>query len=313
MRSTTEDAARRAQTSASRATIREIDDDHLMQEIKGADVFHSETATNFERMQPAGMTGVPMKQAQQDQAQQGQGQQGGGSAGGGGNGAQYNMNQPTGESSEAMISYANGAREHPVATGTDDRRVRPYGQRPGENQFYSLEGSGQTVFHRVHGDSADGLYLVTLDDQGGGGKRPDGTAQQQQARQISIRHANKKKQRRKKQQMGAGQRDAGGGGSTASTGELPDGSKSGYKHEGDSVNTEVQLNSSHINFNDGGGNKGYYDNGAKDWCHMPDGSKERSMRADKQHTHIKNDGGHVWVQGCCYKSMPFVVKPDPCT
>jgi hypothetical protein len=213
-----------------------------------------------------------------------------------------------------MISYANGSRSHPVMTGTDDRRARPYGQQPGEGQFYSLEGSGQTVFHRVHGDSADGLYLVTLDDQGGSGrKRPDGTAQQQQTRQISIRHANKKKQRRKKQQMQSGQLDSGGGASTASTGELPDGSKSGYKHEGDSVNTEVQLNSSHINFNDGGGNVGFYDNGKKDWL-LHDGSgASHSARADKKHTHIKNDGGHVWVQGATFKSMPFVVKPDPCS
>jgi hypothetical protein len=158
---------------------------------------------------------------------------------------------------------------------------------------------------------------VTLDDQGGGSeRRPDGSERKQQARQISIRHANKKKQRRKKQQMGAGQQNGGGGaggGAGASTGGLPDDSKSGYKHEGDSVNTEVQLNSSHINFNDGGGNKGYYDNGAKDWCHMPTGSKEKSMRADKEHTHIKNDGGHVWVKGATFKSMPFVVKPDPCS
>jgi phage gp45-like len=44
------------------------------------------------------------------------------------------------------------------------------------------------------------------------------------------------------------------------------------------------------------------------------GTNERSYRADKGHTHIKNDGGHVWVQGgVCFKSVPFVVKPDPCS
>jgi hypothetical protein len=303
------DASRRAQTSGSRCTIREFDDDHLVQELKEADVFHSETPTGVERYQPAGFTCVPMKQDQSEQPQQQeQGQQGGGQ---GGN--NWNDNQPKGPSAEGHMSYLNGSRSHPMCTSVDDRRARPYGQHPGESQHYSADGSGQTVYHRVRGDPADGLYLVTLDDQSGSGfKRPDGTAQQKQTRQISIRHANKKKQRRTKQQQ-QGQRDASSGGAGGAQGELPDGSKSGYKHEGDSVNTEVQLTSGKINFNDGGGNVGYYDNGKKDWL-LHDGSgANHSARADKKHTHIKNDGGHVWVQGATFKSMPFVVKPDPCS
>lgn len=314
MRSTVSDAAHRAQTQNSRACIREIDDDHLLQEIKTADVMNSEVATGFECTQPIGMTCVAMPQDKETQQQPQQGQQGG-QDGGGNGGVQpdWNKNQPKGPCSEGVVSYGNGSRSHPVMTSLDDRRVRPYGQKPGEGQFYDPAGSGQTIYHRNRDDGADGLYLVSLDDQQQSGERGlewrDG--QQPKSRALRMRHANKKRQRRKKQQQQGGQHDASGGGQQG--GSLPDDSKSGYKHEGDSINTEVELNKSHINFNDGGGNKGYYDNGAKDWCHMPDGSKERSMRADKKHTHIKNDGGHVWVQGATFKSMPFVVKPDPCS
>jgi hypothetical protein len=314
MKTNTIDAARRSQTGQSRCTIREFDDDHLVQELKTADVMNSESPTGVERYQPCGFTSVPMKQKQDQQpggsqgSQGGQGSDGGGQGGGNSPAGNWSKNQPKGESAEGMMTYMNGSRSHPMCGQVDDRRVRPYGQQPGESQHYSADGSGQTVYHRVHGDSNDGLYLVTLDDQGGG-TRADGSAQQQQSRKISIRHANKKKQRRQKQQQG--QRDASSGGGQQSSG-LPDDSKSGYKHEGDSVNTEVELDKSKINFNDGAGNAGYYDNGQKDWMYFS-GDHSKSMRATNDHTHIKHGGAHVWVQGVPYKSMPFVVKPDPCT
>jgi hypothetical protein len=193
--------------------------------------------------------------------------------------------------------------------------------RQGEAAFYSADGSGQMAFHRVHGDNADGFYIVTCNDQQNERSlvpRADGQSQQ---RMISIRHANKKKQRRKKEQKqqsggggGAGPKAADSGGGQ-DKGELPDGSKSNYKHEGDSVNTEAQFTQQRINFNEGGGDIGYYDR-KKDWMHHMPGDKKKSYRCDKDHTHIMSEQGQViWVDSKtknCYSSKPIIIKPDEC-
>ena len=203
--------------------------------------------------------------------------------------------------------YINGHRAHPVAM-INDRRVRPYGMQPGEGGFYSCEGSGQILYHRVRGDSADGFYMVTCDDQGGG-QRADGSSQQQQTRHISIRHANKQKQPRKKQQQqGGGQLAADGGGGGQQSGM---GGKQ-YKHEGDSINTEQTFTKGEIRWNDSGGTKGRLAVGG-DWLYHDGSGAPNSIRADTKHSHIRNGGADVWVQGVPYKSMPFVVKPDPCS
>jgi hypothetical protein len=311
--STAKWAARQAQSGISRATIREVDDNHLCQECKYADVTHSETPSNFEIWQPLGITSVSMKQKDAQQGQQGQqGGQGGGDGGGGqgGGGDQhFNKNQPKGEASEMVMVYANGHRAHPIGM-PQDRRCRPYDMDPGEGGLYDSQDGKQMTYFRNRGDSTDGVYIVGCDadppDQGsGGGAGGQAGGQQSTARSVYMRHANKKKQSRKPQKH---QQQQGGGTPT----RYADGSQR-YKHEGDSINTEVQLTSGKINFNDGGGNKGFYDNGKKDWLYHDGSGATHSMRADKTHSHIKNDGGHVWVQGAPFKSMPFVIKPDPCT
>lgn len=163
-----------------------------------------------------------------------------------------------------MMSYMNGSRSHPMCGMIDDRRVRPYGQKEGEGQFYAPCGSGQTIYHRRQQDDKDGLYFVTLDDQqqssGGSGASGGGvqaragdggssgsSSGQQQKRIVSIAHVEKKKQGRKAQQSG-GASGSGGGSGGQQQGELPDGSKSNYKHEGDTVNTEVRLDKTRIQF-----------------------------------------------------------------
>src|SRR5215469_4253667 len=178
MRSTAQWAARVSQTGISRATIREMDDNHLCQECKQADVMHSETPTDFEVWHPLGVTSVPMKQEQQKQQQQDQGD-------GGGHG-KFNKNQPKGKSAEAMMLYVNGQRAHPVAM-VNDRRVRPYDMKPGEAAIYSADGSGQTVYHRVRNDGKDGLYMLTCDGPSQG-EAGDGKGQNQ-SRTICMRHA----------------------------------------------------------------------------------------------------------------------------
>jgi phage gp45-like len=113
-------------------------------------------------------------------------------------------------------------------------------------------------------------------------------------------------------------RDAGGGGggnsgggSGSSDGAAGGGKPTGQKtlHKEDSkqyfdmtTGSLHQGNGSSHHEVKGDRTVGYYD------------SNEKSYRADSGHSHIKNDGGHVWVQGgVCYKSVPFIVKPDPCS
>jgi phage gp45-like len=295
--------ARIAQTSISRATIRECDDNHLCQEVKYADVYHSETPSDFESWTPLGMTAVPMKQKEEKQKpQQSLKQQG--------KAAEWNNNQPKGEAAEAIMLYANGQRGHPLAL-ISDRRVRPYDMRPGEAGFYSADGTGQLVYHRVRGDNKDGTYIVACDaGESGGGSGPQARADEQEEvgskkRFISIRHAQKPKQSRKpkkKQQ---------GGGAQPKAGQEDD----SYKHEGDSVNTEQVFTDQRINFNEGGGAIGYYDR-EKDWMHHMPGNKKKSERCDDKHTHIMSGKEQViWVDSItknCYSSKPIIIKPDEC-
>ena len=189
LKTTTMTAARQAMTSNSRATMREIDDKHLMCQIKGGDIHHSESHTDFERFQPVGMTGHPLKQ-DEEQQQQGGGSSGGSSgSGGGGGGDGYgprNNNQPKGPASEACMVYMNGDRSHPIAVNVDDRRVRPYDIQEGEGSHYSCDGSGQMMLHRQ-----EAVYVLTRD-----GKSYRKNSDQQK-RFSSLRHVTKDYQERK--------------------------------------------------------------------------------------------------------------------
>jgi hypothetical protein len=289
MRSTTNDAARRAQTSIARATIREIDDDHLMQQVKGADVMHDESPTDFESFQSIGFTTVPKKQSQ---SQSGQGSSRDFSGGNGGSGTQ----QPQGESAEAMMIYPGGNRSHPVCVGIDDRRVRPYGLKEGESMHYSADGSGQCVYHRTRGDSSDGLYMLTCDGPSEGGKAS-------QTRYVSCRHVQKPQQRRTQQQSSS--RDGSQRG-----GQLPDGSQSNYKHEGETVNVETRHTATQIAFYDGSNSVGQYDKTKQQWNLNIAG--KGSMVADKDHAHIAFGKMVIWVdKDGCWSSQPIQIKDDP--
>ena len=174
MRSNTTNAARHAQMNLSRATVREFDDEHLLQEVKAADVFHSETPTNFERFQMVGLTSMPLKQEEDKQQQkQTQGQDDG-----------FNHKQPKGKAAEAVMLYPGG-RSHPIAI-VDDRRVRPYAMKPGETALYAASGTGQMLFH-----NDDGSHLVATNN-------PPEQSQdnKDKERYASLRHVKKKKQSR---------------------------------------------------------------------------------------------------------------------
>lgn len=233
MRTTLTDAATRAQNSTARATIREVDDNHLVQEIKYADVFHSETPSNFERLQPIGLTAVPLKQDedQQQKPTQVASASGGGSSGGNNQAGEFNHDQPQGPSAEAIMTYVNGQRSHPVATMTDDRRVRPYKMKPGQSALYAADGSEQMVFIKD-----TGTHVVSLDGPAYGSK-------EKKTRYASLRHVTKPMQPRK----------------------IDKNDKSDYPHEGKTVNTEIRCIADRIEFRAGDTVVGYYEKSSETW------------------------------------------------
>jgi hypothetical protein len=230
--------ARQAQMSASRATVRDFEDNHLVQEITEADVFHSETASNqgapLERWQMVGMTAVPLKQEKEEkkQGQQGQQQQAASPGSAGASGAEWNHEQPKGKSAEALMLYMNGSRAHPVAL-VDDRRVRPYNMKEGEAAFYDPTGSEQMTFF-----NEKGAYLVSLDGPDVKDKK------KKKERFASIRHVAKDMQ---SHEVKKGQK------------------REDYAHEGKTVNTEVRLTASRIEFRVGDSVVGYYDKSGSKW------------------------------------------------
>jgi phage gp45-like len=222
--------------SSGRASVREIDDKHLMSQIKKADHGHSHTASDFERWQMVGLTSVPLKQEEEEQQGQ-QGQQGqSGSGGGGGNDGSdsWNHNQPKGKSAEAVMLYLGGNRDHPVGI-VDDRRVRPYAMKEGETALYAASGTGQMLFHNDKGS-----YLVAVNNP------PEQSKDDKEVERFaSLRHVEKKKQSR---EIKKGQ-------------EVKE-----HPHEGETVNLEVRTTKKRIEFRAGDEVVGYYDKENKRWC-----------------------------------------------
>jgi hypothetical protein len=214
----------------SKATVREFDDNHLLQEVKQADVYHSETPSNFERYQMVGLTATPLKQAQDQESQKSQPKNGG-------NGDNWNHNQPKGNAAEAVMLYPGG-RSHPIAI-VDDRRVRPYALKEGESAMYAASGTGQMLFHNDAGS-----YLVAVNN-------PPEQSQDNKDKErfASLRHVTKSKQSREIKQ---GE-------------EVKE-----HKHEGESVNLEVRATSSRIEFRAGDTVVGYYDKSSAKWVFIGD-------------------------------------------
>jgi phage gp45-like len=221
-----------ASMTISRATVRDFEDDHLIQEVTAADVFKSETATNkgapLERFQMVGLTSRPLKQ-QEEEGQTSSSQQ---SSSGNSDGGDYNQNQPKGPAAEAMMMYLNGSRAHPVAM-VDDRRVRPYQMKEGDTAVYHADGSEQMTYF-----NENGAYLVSLDGKSVKDKKTDKT------RMASLRHVTKKMQSHKIEQQQNGQQRK---------------QSEDYKHEGESINTEVRCTKGRIEFRTGDKVVGYYD------------------------------------------------------
>lgn len=226
VRSNSAYTTRMARMDKARATIREIDDNHLMQETKETDVYYGETHTGVEVWQQLGATAVAIKQ-QEEAGKKPSNKKSGNST------SEINHDQPKGPAAEAVMLYVNGSRSHAVAL-IDDRRVRPYGMKAGRGASYAPDGSEQMLYFKQ-----DGTYVVSLD-----GKSVE-EPKANKTRMVSLRHVNKPMQTHKIEE---GQKQ-----------------EEEYKHEGASVNMEVRVTKGRIEFRAGNTVVGYYDKDSSTW------------------------------------------------
>jgi hypothetical protein len=177
------------------------------------------------------------------------------------------------ESAEAFMSFMGGNRSFPVASVMDDRRHRPMGLKPGENAQYDDIGQ-MTLMRR------NGLFLLSLDSEdesqsqsGGASPKAEGSSGGQKVeRMASLRHVEKKKQERDK----SGSIPKGGGAAPQqltpeqqaaqeAQEEKTKEERGKFKHEGESVNTEVRCVANRIEFRSGDEVVGYYEKSSQTW------------------------------------------------
>jgi hypothetical protein len=235
-------AFRAFSAGGARSIVDKIDDGTLMQEMAG-NFMKGETRDKVEAPQNYGFSSVVQAATKGKDGQ-------------------------IGECAEAIINFIGGNRSHPVATMMDDRRFRPLGLKPGENSQYDDIGQ-MTLMRRT------GLFLLSLDgpdtsqqqssgkDSGGGGSQS-----QNVERMVSLRHVEKKKQERQQSQAQAKDADGRPLSPEAWAAQTADIKKKNqdFKHEGESVNTEVRLTKGRIEFRVGDAVVGYYDTGGKKWA-----------------------------------------------
>jgi phage gp45-like len=248
--------------SMSRATVREFDDDHDMQQIKYADVYHSETPSDFERWQMVGLTSTPLKQDEADK-QQKQNKKSDQQEG------DWNHDQPKEPAAEAIMMYLGGSRSHPVAM-VDDRRVRPYKIPEGGTALYAASGTGQMFYH-----NDDGSHIVVTNNP------KYGKNQQQKERYASMRHVTKQPQQRKFQSGGGGNGGGGGAQVTPHDGSGGGGGGGDYKHEGDTVLTEMRATKDSVETRDGDQIVGVYSKNGQKWDFK---GKEHQISSTDKHT-----------------------------
>ncbi len=228
-------------SGGARTLIDTVDDGKMMQEMAGTMMF-GEARDKVEAPQNYGFTSV-VRPATKDK------------------------NGKIQASAEGFMSFMGGNRSFPVCSIMDDRRYRPYGLKPGENAQYDDLGQ-MTLLRRT------GLFLLSNDNaedgQQSGGATPtqhdSGGGSQSTARMVSIRHVQKSKQKRA--QPGQAQ-------SSGTSGQQQD-----FKHEGDTVNTEMRVTSGRIEFRSGDTVVGYYDKASATWCFI---GKVKLGSEDAQH------------------------------
>jgi Bacteriophage Mu Gp45 spike protein len=297
---------------AARVTLNVGDDLKMMQEMF-IDGMNSDMRKAVERIQSFGFSSVPLPRDESDKQEKG-------SIGG--------IEQPKGPAAEGIALFLGGQRNHPVIIGVDDRRHRPMGMKPGENAQYDDQGQ-MTLLRRT------GLFLLSLDDDGSGkapGARmlkdgdgkPTGKSQPQQ-RMVSLRHVSKKAQERGRVGSHAGPP------LTVHQQAAMDKANAEYKHEGDSVNTEVRCTGSKVEIYAGSTAVATYDKAANTWTLNESGGafkvtisgdkitaqhndNNHSFRLDGNHIHMKFGNNALWLNdGGIFSSTAIQLQADPCS
>ena len=193
---------------------------------------------------------------------------GGGGEGGGGGGEGANA-QP--EAAEGIAIFLGGQRNHPVVIAVDDRRHRPMGLKPGENAQYD-DAQQMTLMRR------NGLYLLSNDNEDGEGKKAE--------RMVSLRHVEKKKQERKlEQRQNVGEQQKQG-----------QKKEDEFKHEGDTVNTELRVTKKKIEFRNGDEVVAEHDKQSKKWDIK---GKETKIYIKRWHAYHQPECDHQRRKRCC--------------
>ena len=248
----------RAMHQIVRLTLNKANDNPMMQELS-FDGMNSEGRKIVERLQTYGMTTMPLPRDQQQ----------GGSQGGGGGGTGGDGSPMKGPAAEGIALLIGGQRNHPVVIGMDDRRHRPMGLKPGESAQFDDQGM-MTLIRR------DAIHMLALDDQGDGnapGQYASQAGGQTKERYASVRHVVKKKQSREQGSPSQNLKswaDSGVDLSKATPDELAEMASApnneDYKHEGETINTEMRTTAKRIEFRSGDDVVGYYDKAAKTWA-----------------------------------------------
>jgi phage gp45-like len=217
-----------------RTTLNKANVNTMLAELH-IDGMNSDGRDKVEQLQNFGFSASPLPR---DEDEKKDGQQGG-QQGGGANGE-----QPKGPAAEAILAFIGGQRNHPVCIALDDRRHRPLGLKPGESFQYDHYGQGTLI-------RAAATYLLSLDTEE---KGKDGKTKKTE-RFVSLRHVKKEKQERGKIGNKSGQDKV----LTAEQQAAEDKKKEDFKHEGQTVNTEVRCSNNRIEFRAGDKVVGYYD------------------------------------------------------
>ncbi|CAM5772016.1 hypothetical protein LMIY3S_03702 [Labrys miyagiensis] len=109
IRQSSQEAAARASSTISRATIKKISDGHKLRELD-LEALKDERLPGVEHFETYGLSAVPVSSSDAGSA-------------------------------EAIVAYIGGSRSHPVVIATGDRRSRPKGRPEGDVTLYHYNGS----------------------------------------------------------------------------------------------------------------------------------------------------------------------------
>jgi phage gp45-like len=290
MRATLDDTARKAQSSISRGTLRELNSKPEWSEAKQVDAMKSETHSDVEYIENYGGTSVPAKQdkEEEDQKQQQQSQDRGGSPGAGDHEPEIGE-QPQGDSAECIICYVGGNHSHPVILAIGDRRHRLVELEEGDVASHRMKDDRQEVL--LH---KDGTYVSTRVDK-----------------VYRIALVPKKKQ--EQQQPGQQQQANGAGGGTSGSGSGKEKKKKEYGQKSareDNKKSEVSIEQNGQVTTSQHGQAYAAQKGGSDSSTYWE-NRKKSTQVTEEHTHIRFKDNILWNdKDGNWMCPPILVKKD---